>query len=232
MTEPLANLRMRYLIGADRSDPGQDGFVTEVGYDATVKPMHGTGVKYCNLFYEKYSDDDTTDAMRAYYGPYLHDSDTAEEYGEGQIDPEGQGWHKNLDEQFARAKSQGFEYIELDNPDAYSDADVAGAVTHAYAKYGLRVLAKNPLLMPTCHLYMSSKAIAGVVVERGAGWPGGYDSLRRGLNRPLMPVWFVFYGKRWRSLAQTYAQSAARFPGMSVSFSSRGEYESSEQVVV
>jgi hypothetical protein len=61
------------------------------------------------------------------------------------IDLRGLGWRRNLTEQFERRKRQGFEYIELDNPDAYSVADVVGAVDLA-ASYGLKVIAKNPKL--------------------------------------------------------------------------------------
>src|SRR3981081_890208 len=78
---------------------------------------------------------------RAEYAPYLKTSDTAEDYGEGQIDPRGPGWRRNLTEQFERRKKQGFEYVELDNPDAYAVADVVSAVDLA-ASHGLKVIAK------------------------------------------------------------------------------------------
>ena len=62
------------------------------------------------------------------YAPYLHTSDTAEQYSEGQIDPKGPGWEKNLREQFERRSVRGSTYIELDNPDAYAMEDVLGAI--------------------------------------------------------------------------------------------------------
>ena len=105
---------------------------------STAQPArHGVSIAYCNLF-----DEHNT----GHYGPYLHSSDTAAEYNEGQIDPRGPGWEKNLREQFERRRNQGFEYIELDNPDAYSIKDVIGAIDLA-ASYGLKVIAKNPGLM-------------------------------------------------------------------------------------
>jgi hypothetical protein len=115
-----------------------------VGYD-WEKPVPGcTSIAYCNLFNEKYSEQ--SKQKRAHYAPYLKTSDTAEDYGEGQIDPRGEGWRRNLTEQFERRRKQGFAYIELDNPDAYSVADVVGAVELAES-YGLKVIAKNPRLL-------------------------------------------------------------------------------------
>ena len=128
---------LRYLIGTDASGPGRDDAVTEVSYDTTQPAKRGISIAYCNLFDEHNS---------GRYGPYLHSSDTAAEYHEGQIDPSGPGWEKNLREQFERRRKQGFEYVELDNPDAYSIKDVIGAIDLA-ASYGLKVIAKNPALM-------------------------------------------------------------------------------------
>jgi hypothetical protein len=118
---------------------GRRGEIVEVGYDLSKPLPVGITIAYCNLFNEKYSEQ--SKQQRAEYGPYLKSSDTAAEYGEGQIDPRGPGWRRNLTEQFGRRKRQGFEYIELDNSDAYSVADVVGAVDLA-ANYGLKVIAK------------------------------------------------------------------------------------------
>ena len=134
---PLEGKPLRYLIGADAPGPGRDGEVIECGYNVARPPANGIAIKYCNLF-----DEENTGR----FGPYLQTSDTAAQYHEGQIDPRGPGWEKNLREQFARAKRQGFGIVELDNPDAYDVNDVLGAVDLA-ASYGLTVVAKNPLLI-------------------------------------------------------------------------------------
>ena len=95
----------------------------------------GIAIAYCNLF-----DEENTGK----YGPYLHTSDTAEQYGEGQIDPKGPGWEKNLRQQFQRRKRQGFSYIELDNPDAYSVEDVLGAIDLAAEPTASRSSPRTP----------------------------------------------------------------------------------------
>jgi hypothetical protein len=132
--DALEGKPLRYLIGTEASGPGRDDVVTEVSYDTDQPAIHGISIAYCNLF-----DEHNT----GHYGPYLHSSDTAAEYNEGQIDPRGPGWEKNLREQFERRKHHGFEYVELDNSDAYSIEDVIGAIDLA-ASYGLKVIAKNP----------------------------------------------------------------------------------------
>jgi len=134
---PLEGKRLRYLIGTEASEPGDDNAVTAVSYDTTRPVRRGVSIAYCNLFDERNT---------GRYGPYLSPSDTADAYDEGQIDPRGPGWEKNLREQFERRKKEGFEYIELDNADAYSINDVIAAIDLA-ASYAFKVVAKNPGLM-------------------------------------------------------------------------------------
>ena len=202
----LEGLPLRYLIDTDTYGSGRDGEIVEVSYDATGKPAKGISVKYCNLFDEK----DT-----GAYGPYLKTSDTAAEYHEGQIDPKGVGWTKNLTEQFARAVAQGFQYVELDNPDAYSVVDVLAAVSLAQ-RYGLKVIAKNPLLMPGDSTpYVAHPAVAGAIVERGAGSPADMDALRKKAGKTSLPVWFVAFGEG-RAWAGNTANQAKQFGGMGV----------------
>ena len=84
------------MIGVDNPGKGNAEEVVEVGYD-WEKPVPGcTSIAYCNLFNEKYSEQSKQE--RARYAPYLKTSDTAEDYGEGQIDPCGEGWKRNLTE--------------------------------------------------------------------------------------------------------------------------------------
>jgi hypothetical protein len=95
---PLEGKPLRYLIGIDFSGRSDEGEITEVSYNTTKPRARGISVQYCNLF-----DEENTGR----YGPYLHTSDTAAQYGEGQIDPRGPGWMRNLQDQFERATMQG-----------------------------------------------------------------------------------------------------------------------------
>lgn len=222
---PLAGKKLRYYIGTSDTPLVHPNEIVEVAYDVDVPPLVGIPIKYGNLFDEEYDENSGGD-----YGPYLHDSDTAQEYHEGQIDPRGKGWGKNLREQFERARRQGFKYIELDNPDAYHINDVVGAVDLA-ATYGLKVIAKNPLLIEGDPLpYVAHPAVMGVIVEKGAGYPTSMDKLRFRANKPDLPVWFVSFGSG-RPWAQRVAALAKGMPNMYVTYSRRGEYRSSEDIV-
>jgi hypothetical protein len=210
----LTGRALRYLIGASTAGSGRDDDVTEVSYSATEPVKRGISIAYCNLFDEKNS---------GRFGPYLHTSDTASQYNEGQIDPHGPGWEKNLREQFERRRKQGFEYIELDNPDAYSIKDVIGAIDLA-ATYGLKVIAKNPKLMERgAAPYVAHPNVYGIIVERGAGNPDEMDALRRKAGKPTLPVWFVAFGSG-RAWAGSVANTAKHYRGMGVTYSSAGEY--------
>jgi hypothetical protein len=222
---PLEELPLDYLIGTDVSSYHANR-VVEAGYDSGKPALAIASIKYCNLFDEK-----NTGA----YAPYLHTSDTAAQYGEGQIDPGGLGWHKNLVEQFTRAKSQGFLFVELDNPDAYRVGDVVGAVNLA-AAYGLKVIAKNPLAMEGDPLaYVKHPAVVGVIVERGAGSPSDMDKLRKRAGKPSLPIWFVAFrngnedGRAW---AGNTANTARAFKNMGVTFSGDGEYTSVQDILL
>jgi hypothetical protein len=209
---PLAGKQLRYLIGTDSSGSGRDDEVTEVSYNAgPVK--RGISIAYCNLFDERNT---------RQYGPYLHSSDTAKQYNEGQIDPRGAGWEKNLREQYERRRKQGFEYIELDNPDAYTAKDVIGAIDLA-ATYGLKVIAKNPGLVPGATAYVAHPNVYGIIVEKGAGGAADMDALRRKAGKPNLPVWFVAFGGG-RGWAGSVASSAKQYRHMGVTYSSSGEY--------
>jgi hypothetical protein len=212
--DPLQGKPLRYLIGTDASPSGRDDEVTVVSYSTTRPAKHGVSIAYCNLF-----DENNTGR----YGPYLHTSDTAAQYNEGQIDPRGPGWEKNLREQFERRAKQGFEYVELDNPDAYSIHDVIGAIDLA-ASYGLKVIAKNPGLMEDgATSYVAHPNVHGIIVERGAGSAGDMDALRREANKPTLPVWFVTHGDG-RTWAKDVANAAKHYRNMGVTYSSAGEY--------
>lgn len=219
---PLAGKPLRYLIGADRGYAVDPEVITEVGYD-DPKPQRGLAIAYCNLF-----DEHNTGKL----GPYLHSSDTAETYDEGQIDPSGPGWQKNLRAQFERRKRQGFEYLELDNPDAYDLRHVLGAIDLA-ASYGFKVIAKNPLLVePDPFPYLQHPSVVGAIVEKDAGTPQQMDQLRKRAGKPDLPVWFVAFGSRANhAWATTMAMQAKSYRHMGVTFSQGGEYTASTDVL-
>lgn len=216
----LDGLPLDYLIGADGNPSGTIGRITEVNYDATRLPSKGVGIKYGNLFDEKNC---------GCYGPYLHNSDTAQEYNEGQIDPKGAGWSRNLNAQAKRAKDQGFKYIEWDNADSYKIKDILGAIEIA-ASYELRVIAKNPGLIDDMDIYVSNRNVYGVIVERFAGTPDSMDALRRKIGRGSLPVWFVGFEASGDAWTKKIAPAATRLK-MGVTLSVGGEYINSKDIV-
>jgi hypothetical protein len=218
---PLAGKPLRYLIGADSAGRGGDSEVTMVSYSASQPAPRGVSIAYCNLFDERNT---------GHYGPYLHTSGTAKQYHEGQIDPHGPGWEKNLREQFERRKKQGFEYIELDNADAYGVKDVIGAIELA-ATYGLKVIAKNPSLLEAgATPYVAHPNVHGIIVERGAGNADELDALRRKAGKPNLPTWFVSFGGG-RGWANGVANAAKNYRNMGVTYSSAGEYGNSIDIL-
>jgi hypothetical protein len=228
----LAGKPLRYLIGADADViVAHVGEVVEVPFDwNAAAPADAIGIKYVNLFNENYKNQDT--ATRVSYGPYLTSSDTAIEYDEGQIDPHGPGWTKNLTVQFARAQAQGFVYIELDNPDAYSLSDVMGAIALAET-YGLKVIAKNPGLSyggDDATQAVAHPNVFGIIVESGAGTPAEMDAMRQRAGKSDLPVWFVFFGAA-ADEAQRTAVLGAKYFDIGVTYSSQGEYGSSVDIL-
>jgi hypothetical protein len=227
---------LRYLIGRDGMYNSDEHAIVEVSYD-WAEPVENTiTIKYCNLFNEKYEEQSKEE--RSKYGPYLHTSDTAEEYGEGQIDPNGKGWGVNLIEQFNAAKRNGFKYIELDNPDAYHWKDVRSAIDLA-GSYGLRVIAKNVLLCENSNSYLSHPNIYGCIVEQGAGSADSMEDLRKACSRHFLPVWFVGFGAKAENWCRVKAEAIRQgehnagmpYYNMGVTWSPRGEYTMSRDIL-
>lgn len=217
---------LRYLIGGDDSVDGKDDEVIELSFDADAPPKRGIGIKYCNLLDENYDANKKTGK----YAPYATASDVAKQYGEGQIDPNGPGWKKNLTDQFTRAKSQGFLYIELDNPDSYSIEPVLGAIDLAQT-HGLKVIAKNPGLMDEdAKRYVAHPNVFGIIVEKDAGTPEQMDALRRAAGKPTLPVWFVYFGKG-KAQADAHAAAAKSFKNIGVTYSTVGEYKNAADLL-
>lgn len=220
MTDDL-KMPLRYLIGADNPGDGSPYEITECGYDVKHPVRFGISIAYCNLFDEKGT---------GHYAPYLIPGETARHYREGQIDPKGYGWKKNLAEQFTLRRVQGFRYVELDNPDAYAISDVLGAVEVA-RDYGLSVVAKNPILMEThAQEYLSHPNIVGAIVENDAGTVHQMVDIRVKAGKPDLPIWFVFFGGA-RHIADGAALIAGQFENVWVSYSPVGEYHASVQLV-
>lgn len=221
----LAGLPFRYLIGADYAFAGMPGTITVVPY-GHAKAFHGITIGYCNLFDELNTGE---------YGPYLHTSDTAAEYNEGQIDPTGPGWIKNLSEQFRDRQKQGIEFVELDNPDAYNMTAVRMALDYAWSAFKLKCVAKNPGLCPEPVKYLAHSNVYGAIVENGAGSASQMDKHRREAGKPDLPVWFVFFNKgNGRMIADDVVREIRekRYRNMGVTFSSaRAEYGSSEDLL-
>jgi len=213
---------LSYLIGADSAGQGDGNRIIVAPYDEPRAKSGYEHVGYCNLLDERESYNAETNTGD--YGPYKPQSDTAEEYDEGVIDPEGIGWLRNLNDQFTRRRLQRFNFVELDNPDSYRIQDVLNAIDIA-VKFGLNVIAKNPLEMgpKAARLYVAHPHIFGVIVEKGCGNPREMDELRRYVNKPDLPIWFVSFGngRRW---ASDTAKCAANYKGMGVTYSTQGEY--------
>ena len=128
-------------------------------------------------------------------------------------------------------KRQGFEYIELDNPDAYEIDDVIGAIDLARS-YGLKVIAKNPGLMErAASKYVAHPNVFGIIVEKGAGNAADMDGLRRKAGKPDIPVWFVAFGSG-RNWANSVAKAASNYRNMGVTYSTEGEYRNAQEVLV
>jgi hypothetical protein len=224
---------LRYLIGADRDPTGKAGCVTEYGYDVTASVReNGQSIKYGNMFFEKWADEP---AQREWYAPYLHDSDTARKYQEGQIDPKGPGWLRNIDDQIARAKGQGFTIMEWDNPDAYGAQVSISVLTRAWETAGLFAVAKNPGLIEDDNIgYIAHPAVCGIIVERGAGAVSQMHGYRRAAGKPTLPIWFIAFGEDG---GYDWAVSKAGiirdngFVAMGVTYS-RGEYNESVDILV
>lgn len=226
---------LRYLIGGGDIDRWKPGDIVEVGFDVDRLPQGGLihPVAYINALDEKYGEGSRK------YGPYLtsEEGSTAADYGEGTIDPEGPGFEKNLRDQFARRKAQGFRLCEIDNPDSYTLSAMQRA--HDIGKeYGFRFFAKNPGLGCLARMGDGDPSVSayplvvrpdciGMIVEKSAVTPRSMHELRVRAGKPLMPIRFVAFqkGDYW---AQQMAIQALEFINVGVTYSRKGEYTSVE----
>lgn len=217
----LAGKRLNYLIGAPSGGQGKWDEVTECPFDSGPAGQ-GLSIAYGNLLDEEYE--------KRRYPPYIKQSDTASQYKEGRMDPNGAGFLRSLVDQLERRRREGFRYIELDNPDSYPPRDVIRAITIARA-LGFEVIAKNPGIISNTAalLYVAHISVVGIIVERDCGTPDGMNALRQRAHKPDMQVWFVSFG-RGRPWAERTAKLAKGLRNMSVSYSTSGEYVNSISV--
>lgn len=209
---------IKYLIGAADPGPGMAGFLTVVGYDWSHPVAQGGSAGYCN-----FNDEKATGA----FGSYMDPDDVSRQYNEPMPDPHGSGFERNIRAQLERRKRQGFKIVEIDNASAYPWFAVKKGLDIA-AELGLDVLAKNPMISEGfANTYVAHKAVRGVIVEEDCGGPTEHHELRMATTQGFLPVYFV--GFQHLSLMQRHARriETEGYAHMSVSFSKRGEYETS-----
>lgn len=224
MTSPLAGKPLRYLIGKD-SDPGADGCVTVIGYDAIALPSHGSATGYINPRDEKHT---------GKFGPYLPADDISALYDEPAPIFDTAGFWNNFRPQISKWASLGAHYVETDNLDTYS----VGAALKMFGECsvrGLSVLVKNAAIVDgdQKQLLIHPAAVM-VIVEKDCGLPASYDSMRRAAGKPDLPIRFVSFDADGRAWAEQCAQQikASGYVDMGVTHSSQGEYGSSEDILL
>lgn len=229
---PLVGKPLCYRIGAPADSVGVcsgiDDTITEGPYDTIYPTRNGQSIAYGNFLDQRDSYNGNTNTGD--YGPYLPQTGTAKDYGEGVIDPRGPGWSKNLRQQFEMRTRQGFEYIELDNPDAYDVKDVIGAIELA-GTYGLKVIAKNPLLLEST--YTAHPNVYGAIVEKGnVATPEKMELLRWAAGKSNLPVWFVAFesGDKWAHRCADLINQKG-YKNMGVTYSPHGEYVEVEHIL-
>ena len=174
----------------------------------------GISIAYGNLF-------DELNTRR--YGPYLRTSDTAAQYNEGQIDPRGPGWEKNLREQFERRKKQGFAVYRARQSGRLQDQG-----RDRRDRAGGQLWPQGDREEPGpdgggAASYVAHPNVYGIIVEKGAGGAADMDALRRKAGKPDLPVWFVAFGSG-RGWGDSVASAAKQYRNMGVTYSSAGEY--------
>jgi hypothetical protein len=99
---------------------------------------------------------------------------------------------------------------------------------------GFDVVAKNPKLVKgDARTYVAHPSVIGIIVERDCGTPAEMDELRRRAGKPALPVWFVsFKTGRNQAMQAAKAITAAGFVNMGVTYSRKGEYETSEDILL
>jgi len=225
---------LSYLIGNDTAAAMPDGRTFELSYDSSRGK-----IAYRNLRDEKGRYRNLADAnSHGPYRPYLPADDITQKYGEYCPDPKnGDGFGVNVIKQIWSACHRKARWIELDNPDtAFLDlADVLVAHSCA-AAYGLETIAKNPALVHDPQLYLGHPSVTMAICEHDPHQGSDLmESMRRAVNKPLMPVRFVAFvdgdenGTAWAHAVADNIR-AHGYRNMGVTISRRGEYTSVEDL--
>lgn len=220
LANALSGMPLRYLIGGNKDNlRGEDGecFVGE--YNAN-RFLRGTNIAYCNLLDQE---------GRGQFGPYLASTDTARDYNERVVDPDGIGWVALLTKQYSLRTAQGFTLAELDNPDAYKFRAVTEAISRA-ALFGLGIIAKNPCETDDPVAFLKHPNVFGAIVERNCGSVEDMVKAREKSGKLDLPIWFVGWGsgKLW---AHDIAREARKHPFIGVTYSAGEEYVRVEDIL-
>ena len=194
-----AMLPLRYLIGADNVK-AIPGYIVETPYGE--KPPPG-GIHYLNLYDQTDSYDPKTNTGD--YGPYLEPTDTAKEYGEGVVDPNGAGWLKLINDQLAQMAAG--DVVEWDNIDGYPASAVKSAYDRTFAR-NISIAVKNP------HdaWLIAHPAAALIIVENGDETAASVNALRHQAGKPNLPIRAVAFddGDRGEAWARNFMLDALR----------------------
>jgi len=213
----LSGLALEYRIyrGATKGSPDK---AIEVAF-GQLPVKDGVSFAYFN-FLDQFKDDDGN--LIGVGAPYLPATGTAKKYDEGVPNPKGAGFERNLIKQFSKARADGHEAGEIDNPDDehFSTDDVIHGVELA-ATFGLGAIAKNPALLwdGGTVRYVAHPNIFGVIVEAGAGTADELHDIRQRAAKPDLPVWFVYKrGERDLALRRKAEILAGKYINMGVTY--------------
>jgi len=209
--DELYGLPLRYLINRDIEDEweAKDDEVIVVGPDHIRKTKRGISVKYCTLYKDGKALDPGTDQKK--------------------YTPETSIYYKNLHDQFGITQKYGFKLIVLDNLNdpTFNEFCVRRAVDLAFV-YKLGVILKNPQLSFNALDLLKHPDVFGMIIDR-AGTPATMDKLRRDAGKPLLPIWYIGSGER--EALDNIAIDAVHYHHIGVSFSSKGEYQNSIDIL-
>lgn len=221
-----------YRIGTSAGE-GRANRVTMAPWMSETKPSIGIAVLYVNLFdeHESYNKETNTGD----YDPYLTRGDVADRYDEGQCDPDGEGFWRNLDEQLIHANALGFEYVELDNRDAYRNSVILKCFSRCAAK-GLGVFCKNPGMSnfdESSVELLKHSAVHGMILEKGDVSADDVQTMRVEAGVPFLALWIVAFtdGRGW-AVRQAGQIKSRGYKNMGVTNSRGGEYIEVEDILL
>ena len=236
----LNDKALLYLIGADAETIQSSSDAVELPYDAyqafngqAITWDKGPVIGYINSLDEEY--DQSIFGPKHRYGPYTHEAgSTAEDWDEGQMQPRSNGMAQCLSDQCNRwnvlLRRYDPKLVEIDNPDSYSLEDAIWARDLVLGR-GLCVIAKNPCEIKGDHaLYIDHHNVVGCIVETGCGNARQMEALRKAVNKPTLPIWFV-HNRNEKGTAETRVNeiTVEKFLYMGVTWSpTRDDYAGAE----